>query len=207
MKKPFLILLCGASGSGKTTIANKVAENITLNLKVGNLCQDNFYKKIEDLPILNGKPNYDHPNSFDWNKIKETINCLMDGKSSEIQLYDYENHCESKKIKKLKNVDVIIFEGLYSLFDFEINKLADLKIFIDTAADECFIRRLERDVIYRGRSREEIIERWRTNVRPMYQQFILNLKNNADIVIPWNESNINKLNFLFTTIDLLVQKK
>lgn len=197
-KKPVLILVDGPSGGGKTTVACKIAEDLPSNLSCLIISQDRFYKNFKDKLTENGmiNINYDHPNSFSWPLIKKTIHSLMESKKTLMPVYDYVEHKRMDKKEIANPVDVIIFEGIYALYDDEINKLASLKIFVNTPMDECFIRRVLRDVKERGRNLDSIVNQWRKTVKPMYKAFIEPLKSNADIILPWNEVNLLGINIV-----------
>ncbi len=184
-KKPYLILICGPSGCGKTTLTNFIKERLSPDLKCAIVSQDNFYQSKELIPQINGANNFDHPNSFDWTKIENFINDVLHQKTCHVNLYDFTSSSYSQKMEVIDNdIDVLIFEGIYALYDKNINEKADLKLYIDTEMDECFIRRLERDIEKRGRSAQSIIKQWREVVKPMYSQYIWNLRIYADLIIP-----------------------
>ncbi len=184
-KKPYLILICGPSGCGKTTLANFIKERLSSDLKCAIVSQDNFYQTKDKIPQINGVSNFDHPHSFDWEKIEKFIDNVLNHQTGLINLYDFKSSSYSKEVEIIDNdIDVLIFEGIYSLYDKNINAKADLKLYIDTEMDECFIRRLERDIENRGRSAQSIIKQWREVVKPMYSQFIWNLRIYADLIIP-----------------------
>lgn len=184
-KKPYLILVAGASASGKSTVSDEIVNSLKgENLRVLHLCQDRFY-----VPNLsnnyNGKTNYDHPSAFDWKKMKEIINKLLNNECVQLPIYDYVTHSRIQETDTVGNYDAIILEGLYTLYDHEILAKATAKIFVDTPPDECFIRRLGRDMIERKRTYDSIIDQWRNDVRPMYHEFIEPTRANADIILPW----------------------
>ena len=200
-KKPVvLICVCGGSGSGKTTVTEEITKIFPNNFKLLHLCLDSFYiKNLSEIKQnkLHTNINFDHPNSFDWELIRETINNLLNRKEVKIPIYDYVNSKRSEQFNTVKNIDVIIFEGFLSLYDNYINDKAAIKIFVDTPDDERFIRRFLRDTKQRGRETENIIQQWRDVVRPMYRLFVSPQKANADLVIPWykfNKAAIQALN-------------
>lgn len=183
--KPFLILICGPSGSGKTTLANFIKDRLSQELKCAIFSQDNFYQEDSNIPMIKNFKNYDHPNSFNWERIKEFFSDILNKKPTTLNVYDYKKSKYSdEKISISNNYDVFIFEGIYSLFDDELNKNADLKLYIDTEFDECLIRRIERDVESRGRTISSVIEQWRNVVKPMNYQYISHQKIFADLIIP-----------------------
>lgn len=189
-KLPILILVCGGSGSGKTTIANYLIKNLSNKHKTVVIRQDNFYKSTDSIEFQKKiLLNYDHPDAFDWKLMRASIKNIMKQKTTKIPIYDYGKHVRSDKFIAIDPHDIIIFEGIYTFYDSEINKLANLKIFIDTPADERLIRRMMRDINERNRSVELVIEQWRNTVRPMYVNFVENQKKEADLIIPWYKLN------------------
>ena len=131
----------------------------------------------------------------------------MNRKEVKIPIYDYVNSKRSEQFNTVKNVDVIIFEGILSLYDNYINDKAAIKIFVDTPDDERFIRRFLRDTKQRGRETENIIQQWRDVVRPMYRLFVSPQKANADLVIPWYKFNKAAIQALNASIKELTKIK
>jgi uridine kinase len=130
--------------------------------------------------------------SFDWEWIKSDIDKLLKNEPITINEYDYENNALIHSNEKTKEIDYIIFEGLLSLYDHEINSKSILNIFIDEKSDECLIRRIKRDIKERGRELDSILEQWRDSVAEMYHVYVKNLKYKADIICP----HINSKNFV-----------
>ncbi len=148
--KPYLILICGPSGSGKTTLAKYIQERLSPELKCTIFSQDNFYLTRDHLPKVKDAYNYDHPLSFNWESIHQFIDDVLSNKKTSIPVYDYTiSNYTDKTIDIPADNDVFIFEGMYSLYDNELNKKADLKLYIDTELDECLIRRIQRDIVDR----------------------------------------------------------
>lgn len=157
-QNPILVIVCGGSGSGKTTIAQSLVKNLGDKLQALVVCQDNFYNSNEHLDLdKRALQNFDHPNAFNWELMYETLQKLLSSQSVTIPEYDYQTHSSIPDAILVQPHDVIIFEGIYGLFDPRINELAALKIYVDTPADERLIRRLERDIVHRKRTLESVV--------------------------------------------------
>ena len=178
----FLIGITGGSGSGKTTFAKKlVLENIDINI----LHMDSYYlpdgNQIIKTPL--GKPNFDHPEAFDWELLRNHLIALSSGQSIEAPTYNFITNSRNKEKMLLEPKKVLIVEGIYSLFDPIIRDLLSIKCFLDVPCDIRFIRRLERDTKERGRNLDSIIAQYYDSVRPMYLNNIEPQKQFADIVV------------------------
>lgn len=202
-----LIILAGSSGSGKTTIARKIAEKFKKS-QVQIICLDHFYKPDNILKKrFNNQPNHDHPSSFDWKLLKGVIRKLLSGQPTSIPVYDYTTNARTTKPIKIKPSKILILEGTLALYDKTIREWASLKVFVDTPLDECFIRRLERDVSERNRTRQSVIEKWHQTVRPMFFEFVWRESEMADIILPWYQTNPRGLKTLFSAMQTIIVKK
>ncbi len=197
-RRPILILVSGPSGSGKTTLSKRLANNVPKNVKVVIISQDDFYNEKKLIPKLNGIFNYDHPDAFNWKLIRKTLDRLINtDKEVTIYKYDFNISKITNEVSVIaKDVDLIIFEGLFTLYDKQIRELADLTVFVETELDECFIRRILRDIHERGRDIDNVISKWRCIVKPMYKFYIEPLKFDVDIIIPWDERKENSISLL-----------
>lgn len=206
-----LISVCGGTASGKTTVAELVAKNLPKRTKFCSLCLDSFYKANLNTKIKQNSThtniNFDHPNSFDWELAYNVIKKLQEGKVVKVPIYDYSKSRRSSKFHVQKPVDVIIFEGILTLYSEKINQLADVKIYVDSPDDERFIRRFLRDKKERGRNEENIIAQWRQVVQPMHHEFVEPQKANADLVIPWYNYNSIAIHFLNDAIQALTKSR
>lgn len=180
----YLIGIAGGSGSGKTTFANKVqthigAEQSTL------ISMDSYYlhELPEDLKTNGDKPNFDHPHAFDWNLLNQHLSDLKAGKSIEVPSYDFTSNSRLLETQTLHPSKIILFEGIFTLFDKEIRKMLDIKCFLHVDSDIRFTRRLHRDVNERGRSLESVIAQYYQTVRPMYQKYLDPQKQFADFTV------------------------
>ena len=182
--KPFVIGVAGGSGSGKSTVTREVLASIGTE-KVTVVIQDDYYCDQSHMsPAERRKTNYDHPQAFDWPLMVQHVQALRRGESIEMPTYDFAADNRSSKSVTVQPAPVIVIEGLFALFDADLRKMMSLKIFVDTAADVRFIRRLQRDMAERGRSTESVINQYMDTVRPMHKQFIEPTKRHADVILP-----------------------
>ncbi|MDQ5947873.1 MAG: uridine kinase [Pseudomonadota bacterium] len=180
----FIIGVAGGSGSGKSTVTEHIVGAIGAD-KVAVIIQDNYYVDLGHLtPEQRRKVNFDHPDSFDWELMLKQIDDLSNGVPIEMPTYDYSRDTRRAETITVLPAPIIVIEGLFALLDASMRKYMALRIFVDTADDIRFIRRLQRDIIERGRSTESVIKQYLESVRPMHRQFIEPSKRNAHIIIP-----------------------
>jgi uridine kinase len=181
---PFVIGVAGGSGSGKSTVTQQVLASFGADM-VSVVMQDDYYSDQSHLtPEVRRKTNYDHPQAFDWPLLVQQVQALRRGEAIEMPAYDFTIDNRSDKTIHVKPAPVIVIEGLFALFDADLRKMMSLKIFVDTAPDVRFIRRLQRDISERGRSTDSVIEQYLGTVRPMHKQFIEPTKRYADVILP-----------------------
>lgn len=207
MKKGILIGIAGASGSGKTLVAHNIMDGLGSE-KVVMIQEDSYYKDLSEIPFdeRTGK-NFDHPDAFDHNLIAEHLQQLLEGQAISHPIYDYKTHSRKKETRTVGPHTIIILEGILVLNEPRLRELMDIRIFIDTPPDICFIRRLRRDIEERARSVDSIIMQYEETVRPMYFQFIEPSKRYADIIIPRGGKNLVAIDILSTKINSLLQKQ
>lgn len=179
-----LIGICGGSGSGKTTFAEKVLKRLE-NEEICVLHMDSYYLSDppSELYTAKGVPNFDHPNCFDWQLLREHVAKLKAGHAIETPVYDFKTSSRTKEVKKLGPCKMVIFEGIFTLFDKEIRDMLNIKCFLHVDSDIRFTRRLHRDVKERGRSLESVIAQYYETVRPMYQKYLDPQRQYADFTV------------------------
>ncbi len=184
MKKPVIIAVAGGSSSGKTTVVNKILDNIG-DYPIIVIKHDDYYKDQSEMSLeARRKVNYDHPLSLDNDLFFEHLTKLIQGESVEKPTYDFVLLTRAEKTEIIKPAKIIILEGILILEDERIRNLADIKIFVEADDDLRFIRRLNRDTKERGRTQESVIEQYITTVKPMHFAFVKPTKRYADIIIP-----------------------
>ena len=207
LEKPIIIGIAGGTCSGKSSIASMLVEDLDTK-SINIIREDDYYKDQSHLPMEERvKTNYDHPLAFDFDLMYQHLLDLIDRKSIEKPTYDYTVHNRSSVTEVIHPSDIIIIEGLFALYNENIRDLEDIKIFVDTAADERFIRRLQRDVIERARTVESITKQYLTTVKPMHDQFIEPTKQYADVIIPQGKTNSVAIDLLKTKINSIIDEK
>ena len=203
MSDVIIIGIAGGSASGKTTVASKIKEEFGDDVEL--LSHDYYYKQHNDLPFEErAKLNYDHPNAFDTELFIKDIMSLKAGKMIERPVYSYIQHNRLEETVKVYPKKVIIVEGFLIFENKELRDLFDIKIFVDTDADERLIRRIVRDVQERGRSLESVISQYQTTVKPMHEQFVEPTKRHADLIIPLGGENQVALSMLMNKINMIL---
>ena len=199
MAKRLVIGICGGTGSGKTTIAERIISVLSPE-SVLVLQQDHYYKDLPGLSLeQRALRNFDHPDSFDTPLLIEHIRKLGDGHAIDRPVYDFKKYERAVNTVRLNSSPAVILEGILIFENKALRDLMDIKIFVDTDADLRFIRRLGRDIRERGRTVGSVVEQYLSTVRPMHMEFVEPSKRHADVIIP--EGGHNEVG-----IDLVIQK-
>ena len=203
----FLIGIAGGTGSGKTSIANAIAAGFDPS-EVSIIQQDSYYKDLSTLSMEErSSMNFDHPDAIDFDLMKDQLIDLLNGQSVNIPEYDYSTHTRTNRTRVMEKQNIIIIEGILALFDPNVRNLMEIKIYVETADDIRFIRRLKRDVQKRGRTLTSVIQQYYKSVRPMHIQFVESTKKYADIIIPEGSHNKVGIDILQTKIMSLIVGK
>ena len=195
---PLVVGIAGATGSGKTTVAQRLAEAIPGS--VAFLQHDSYYRDRSDLDYEERCAlNFDHPSSLETDLMVEHIERLRDGQGVGVPVYDFTEHRRNAEVVYVSPAPVILVEGILVLAEERLRSLFDIKVFVDTDADIRAFRRIRRDLEHRGRSFESIREQYYATVRPMTLRFVEPSKRWADIIVP--EGGENRV-----ALDLLASK-
>jgi uridine kinase len=182
--KPLIIGIAGGTGSGKSTVARKVADALDAS-SVAFIDMDAYYNNYAHLPMEERRRiNWDHPNSFDWELFLSHLRDLAGGKPIEKPEYDFVSHVRRDDRVHVPAADVVVVDGILLLADPRVRELFDVKVFVDTDADIRLIRRLRRDIVERGRPLQEILDQYLTTVQPMHLEFVEPSKRYADVIVP-----------------------
>lgn len=194
-----VIGICGGTGSGKTTITERIIAALPEGSAV-LLQQDHYYKDLAHLSFEERtKRNFDHPDSLDTPLMVEHVRRLRGGQAIERPVYDFTKHLRKPETLRIEPRPALILEGILLFENKALRDLMDIKIFVDTDADLRFIRRLQRDMSERGRTMESVVQQYMATVRPMHMEFIEPSKRHADVIIP--EGGYNEVG-----VDLVIQK-
>ncbi len=199
-----LIGIAGGTGSGKTSISKALMKELGRD-EVVVLEQDSYYHDLGHLPLAERmRINFDHPDSVDFERMRQDLQALLSGRSVEVPIYDYTTHMRKADNRQISGHRIIILEGILVLADAAVRELMDIKIYVDTADDVRFIRRMTRDIKTRGRSFESVVDQYYKTVRPMHTQFVEPTKRFADIIIPEGGHNRVAIDILTTKIAALL---
>ncbi len=200
--RPVIIGVAGGSGSGKTTIALAVIESVGSD-RVVLIQHDAYYRDQAHLGFEERiKTNFDHPDSLETELLIEHLKLLRHGAPIERPVYDFASHTRTLETVRVDPEPVVIVEGILVLTEPALRELMDLRIYIDTPDDLRVLRRLERDLLERGRTVESVIAQWLGSVRPMHLQFVEPSKRYADIIVPegYNENAVGTVTSMIRDI-------
>ena len=205
--KPTIIGIAGGTASGKTTIAKRLFDEASKNGSVSLIRLDDYYFNMDKVVrSKTGMLNYDHPDSYDIDYIMEHLNELKEGRSINKPIYDFVTHSRMSEYEVVEPSNIIIVEGIMAFAFDKLLPLYDVKIFVDTADDIRFIRRLKRDMSDRGRTLESVVEQYMDTVRSMHHAFVEPSKKHADIIVPEGGHNNIAFGMLMSMIEKLQNK-
>ena len=177
-----VIGIAGGTGSGKTTLTNRLKEYFRDDVSV--VYHDNYYKAHEGMSYEElSKLNYDHPDAFDTELLIEHLAKLRAGEAVDCPVYDFTVHNRSDRTIHVEPSRVLIIEGILIFQNPALRDMMDIKIFVDTDADVRLLRRISRDVKERGRSLDSVVTQYLSTVKPMHEQFVEPSKRAADIIV------------------------
>lgn len=194
--KPTIIGIAGGSGSGKSTVARKVAEAL-MPASVAFIDMDAYYRNRADLSLEERRRlNWDHPDAFDFDLLVSHLEALSRGEAVEKPVYNYATHLREQRTERVTPADVVVIDGILLLVEERVRSRCDVKAFIDADSDVRLVRRIRRDTVKRGRTFDEVIEQYLATVQPMHQQFVEPSKRHADVIIPRGGHNTVAIDLL-----------
>lgn len=187
--KPLIIGIAGGTGSGKSTVARKVAEALP-DASVAFLEMDAYYRDFRHLTLQQlHHVNWDHPDAFDVELLSGHLEALARGEAVDMPVYEFATHSRSSRTRRIEPADVVVVDGILLLADPNIRAQCDVKVFVDADPDIRLIRRIRRDTAVRGRTLESVLDQYLTTVQPMHLQFVEPSKRYADVIVPRGGSN------------------
>ena len=186
--EPILVGICGGSASGKTSLCRKLQQELSVDCTV--LEMDHFYRGLTPEQLLAvSEYNFDHPEALNHEDIVQALQTLLTGQDAQIPVYDFKSHRRADYTQTVKSNKLILYEGIFSLYDPKIRDMMKLKIFVQTDDDLRLARRLLRDTQDRGRDLDGALEQYFKFVKPSYDEYIRPTMKYADVIIPQGAHN------------------
>lgn len=181
--------IAGGTGSGKTTIARKIAAGLPKE-SVSIIEHDSYYRDLAGLSEAErAAVNFDHPDALETPLLIEHLRKLRAGTSINVPIYDFKHHRRADESREVHATPIVIIEGILVFVEPALRELFDMKLFVDTDSDIRIFRRIRRDVEQRGRTFESIRDQYYRTVRPMHLEFVEPSKRIADLIIPEGGNN------------------
>lgn len=193
---PLIIGVGGGSGSGKTTVVNKIVEGIGRD-QIVLIEHDSYYRDLSHLPLSERvKQNFDHPASLETELLIRHLDALKKGYKIDIPVYDFVEHTRALESISVAPKKVILLDGILIFSEPNLRDKMDIKLFVDTDDDVRLLRRLKRDINERGRDFDGVLNQYELYVRPMHLEFVEPSKRYADIIIPRGGENAVALDMI-----------
>ena len=201
MSTALCIGVAGGTGSGKTTVADRIVAAVGAD-RIVVLHQDRYYHDLSHVaPDSRHDRNFDHPDAIEDTLLVDHLRLLRDGHPARLPVYDFANHVRSERVDSVAPRPVVLVEGILILAIPAVRELLDIKIYVDTDADLRFIRRLGRDLHERGRTLTSVVEQYLATVRPMHLEFVEPSRRWADVIIPEGGHNRVALDLLISRVE------
>lgn len=182
MNNVFVIGIAGGSGSGKSTFAKRLKDRFPEDIALVSC--DNYYLSRSELPFEERKKqNYDSPDAFEFDLMISQIMDLKNGKDVLCPVYDFTQHTRSDRVVEIKSKPVILIDGILIFAEPKLRQIMDMRVYVETDADERILRRARRDICERGRDLDGVIEQYLATVKPMHNKYVEPTKAYADIII------------------------
>ena len=186
--RPFTVALAGGSGSGKTSLCRALVQALGPG-RCAVLDHDSYYRDLAHLPLeQRAETNFDHPDSLDNDLLALHLADLRAGTSVARPRYDFTTHSRKPEATRVEPRPIILCEGILLLAVPELREAFDLRVYVDTPADVRALRRVQRDIVERGRTVESVVHQYLTSVRPMHERFVEPARATADLVLGWQHT-------------------
>lgn len=204
LSRPLIIGIAGGSGSGKTSVTSAVLTQLDAS-RVVIIQHDSYYR---DISVHGGKSpeeiNFDHPDALETDLLVRHLSALRIGQPIEQPVYDFTTHRRMPSTRTVVPREIIIIDGILILVDRSLRELMDIRIYVDTDADERLIRRIRRDITERGRSLDSVIHQYVKTVKPMHLEFVEPSKHWADVIIPRGAENSVAIDMVVSKIRMML---
>lgn len=193
--RPLIVGIAGGTGSGKTTVAHKLAASMpgrAVTIEHDAYYRDQAHLTFEERTRIN----YDHPASLESDLLAQHLRALRDGKAVDIPIYDFATHTRAAATRHIEPARVVIVEGILVFAEAVLREQMDIKIFVDTDSDIRLIRRIRRDLEQRGRTFQSVRDQYYSTVRPMHIEHVEPSKRWADLIVPEGGNNTVALDVL-----------
>lgn len=196
MATRLVVGIAGGSGSGKTTLAARVQARLPAG-SCARLSHDAYYRCLADMPLEDrARWNFDHPDSLESELLVRHLDVLRQGEPVHVPVYDFGTHTRRRGGVRLEPAPVVVVDGVLLLAVEDLRSRLDLRVFVETSAEERLRRRVLRDTRRRGRTRESVLDQWRSTVHPMYERFVAPSRNHAHLVVEhggFDESAVDRI--------------
>ena len=180
--KPYIIGIAGGSGSGKSTFAGRLKEAFPEQISL--LSCDNYYLPHDDLPLEErALLNYDAPEALEFDLMVRHLEQLKAGEPALCPVYDFTLHTRSNRVAEILPRPIILIDGILIFHDPALRACMNLKIYVETDADERILRRARRDMLERGRDLDSVIHQYLSTVKPMHNTYVNPTKEFADVIL------------------------
>ena len=180
--KPYVIGIAGGSGSGKSTFAKRLKDAFPDHVSLVSC--DNYYLPHDDLPLeKRALLNYDAPEALEFDLMVRQLESLKNGQAVKCPVYDFTLHTRSSAVTEILPRPIILIDGILIFHDPALRACMDLKIYVETDADERILRRARRDMLERGRDLDSVINQYLSTVKPMHNTYVNPTKEFADIIL------------------------
>jgi len=201
-----IIGIAGGSGSGKTTVVNRIIELLPED-SVSVVPQDSYYWDNGHLPTAEKKKiNFDHPDSIEWELMTRHLDMLLDGHTIDMPTYSYVECARLPETIKVEPREVTIVEGILIFTNPDLRARFNVKAYVDADDDDRLSRIMKRDIVKRGRDPQEVLRHYHTFVKPMHLQFIEPTKRYADIIVPQGGENLVAIDILASKVKTIIKK-
>ncbi len=186
--RPFTVAIAGGSGSGKTSLTRALVEAIGGD-RCAVLDHDSYYRDLSHLPLVQrAEVNFDHPESLENGLLAEHLQRLREGHAVDRPHYDFATHTRLPACTRVAPRSIVLCEGILLLAVPELRSAFDLRVYVDTPADVRALRRVQRDIVERGRTVQSVVHQYLQSVRPMHERFVEPARSTADLVLGWQHS-------------------